>query len=459
MPRTKRAAQYGAQSGLAQQTSVQHSQHELLSLSSRVKRGQQHCLISQESDVESSGERNLPQKRIRRTNPLVLNQLIPLISPIITQNMTNSSSQVCSPSTQVNSDQTDLVNKLIRMQQETLAQLNTLLISQSRHTTNTDVSFNSTIVSPNDSHGISYLKPRQEDSDSHLKSEVDRLLKNLPKFKGGDDENFNSWMLNTKSGLKLSHCTEQEKINIILMKIEGYPREILENMGEFESVESIFEYLKPTYGKDQRLILASLRQLPDESVRLYSIRLKTNLKFLGIRSNDAAQSNLICLDYFVKGLIPAVAKRVKALLPDNLEIAEQYALQIEVENNTVQEGRQAKKHVENVNSMTESATEIDPKVNATLSAILKKLGDQNKAFKSVKDKVNSIVTKSSPLNNHRTYNGQCFGCKQPGHRYTDCTTTSPEDMAYIRKNFLDLLAEFRRHKARTEHPSNALTAS
>ena len=94
IPRTKRAAQYGAQSGLAQQTSVQHSQHELLSLSSRVKRGQQHCLISQESDVESSGERNLPQKRIRRTTPLVSNQPIPLISPIITQNMSNSSSQV-----------------------------------------------------------------------------------------------------------------------------------------------------------------------------------------------------------------------------------------------------------------------------------------------------------------------------------------------------------------------------
>ena len=42
---------------------------------------------------------------------------------------------------QVNSDQTDLVIKLIRIQQETLSQLNTLLSSQSRHTTN-------------DSHGI-----------------------------------------------------------------------------------------------------------------------------------------------------------------------------------------------------------------------------------------------------------------------------------------------------------------
>ena len=239
MPRSSSTSRHGAQSGLAQQTTVQISQHDLLSLSPRAKRGQQQYLASQGSDVESGGERNLPQKRIRRTTRLVSTQSNPLISPSITQNMINSSPQVCSPFTQVNSDQTDLVKKLIRMQQETLAQLNTLLSSLSRPTTNTDVSVKSTIVSPNDSHGISYLKPRSEDSDSHLKSGFDRLLKNLPKFKGGYDENFNFWMLNTKSGLKLSHCTEQEKINIVLMKIEGYPRVILENMGVFENVESI----------------------------------------------------------------------------------------------------------------------------------------------------------------------------------------------------------------------------
>ena len=125
MPRSSSTSRHGAQSGLAHQTSVQISQYELLSLSPRAKRGQQQYLISQESDVESSGERNLPQKHIRQTTPLVSNQPIPLTSPRITQNMTNSSSQVCSPSTQVISNQTDLVNKLIGMQQETLAQLNT----------------------------------------------------------------------------------------------------------------------------------------------------------------------------------------------------------------------------------------------------------------------------------------------------------------------------------------------
>ena len=77
-------------------------------------------------------------------------------------------------------------------------------------------------------------------------------------------------------------------------------------MDAFERVESIFEALRPTYGKDHRTILFKLRQLPDELVRIYSIRLKTNLKLLGIKS-DANQSSLIRLDYFLKVLISSIA--------------------------------------------------------------------------------------------------------------------------------------------------------
>ena len=63
--------------------------------------------------------------------------------------------------------------------------------------------------------------------------------------------------------------------------------------------------MRLAYGKDHITILSELRQLPDELVRIYSIRLKTNLKLLGIKS-DANQSTLIRLDYFLKG--PFVSK-------------------------------------------------------------------------------------------------------------------------------------------------------
>ena len=89
MPRSSSTSRHGAQSGLAHRTSVQISKHELLSLSPRAKRGQQQYLASQGSDVEYSGERNRPQNRIRLTTALV-----PLTSPMITQNMINSSPQV-----------------------------------------------------------------------------------------------------------------------------------------------------------------------------------------------------------------------------------------------------------------------------------------------------------------------------------------------------------------------------
>ena len=75
------------------------------------------------------------------------------------------------------------------------------------------------------------------------KSERNRLIKRLSKFKGSNDENFNSWKL---------------------------------KMDAFERVEIIFEALRLIYEKDHRTILSEIRQLPGKPFRIYSIRLKTN---------------------------------------------------------------------------------------------------------------------------------------------------------------------------------------
>ena len=58
---------------------------------------------------------------------------------------------------------------------------------------------------------------------------------------------------------------------------------------------------------------------PGEPFRIYSIRLKTNLKLFGIKS-DANQSSLIRIDYFLKGLISSIAVRVKSLLTETLNL-------------------------------------------------------------------------------------------------------------------------------------------
>jgi len=59
--------------------------------------------------------------------------------------------------------------------------------------------------------------------------------------------------------------------------------------------------------------------------------LKNNLRDLGILV-DHANPGVIALDYFVSGLLPAISKRVKSLLPETYLKAEGYAFQIECEN-------------------------------------------------------------------------------------------------------------------------------
>lgn len=170
---------------------------------------------------------------------------------------------------------------------------------------------------------------------TNSRSEINRLIRILPKFKDGDAENVSSWVQNTKLGLSLSDCSEAEMFKIVLFKVEGYPREILENMHGINTVENIFETLQNIYGQDQRSILSNIKQLTDESVKVFSSRLKINLSLLGIQPNVDNQSSLIRLDYFLKGLNDSISSRVKSLLPESYEVAERYALQIEAQNKQI----------------------------------------------------------------------------------------------------------------------------
>ena len=93
-------------------------------------------------------------------------------------------------------------------------------------------------------------------------------------------------------------------------------------MHGINTVENIFETLQNIYGKDQRSILSNIKQLTDESVKVFSSRLKINLSLLGIQPNVENQSSLIRLDYFLKGLNDSISSRVKSLLPESYEVAE-----------------------------------------------------------------------------------------------------------------------------------------
>ena len=118
---------------------------------------------------------------------------------------------------------------------------------------------------------------------------------------------------------------------MILTKVRGNALETLEDCGTFNTADLVFSSLKKTNGNDQRSIISNVKQLPNESVKIFSVRLKNNLRAMGIVENTSNPS-VIALDYFISGLLPTISKRVKALLPETYSAAEGYAFQIECEN-------------------------------------------------------------------------------------------------------------------------------
>ena len=492
MPRTKRAAQYGAQSGRSHLDAVATGpipidssvsaavQPSVVQITVR-KRGRPatRSAVSQKPSVSSVAE-GTTNKRSRPNIVDSSDPRVPLVSPEIPDESVRPP-WACDVIRRLARDNFERDNALACEQKEEAfarekkERDDEILLLKAR--------LDEALAGPVGPTGVAAFKHHETPLGSHTEfagiksfSVGDRLIKTLPKFKGGDDENFNSWVLNTRSGLKRSTCSENEKIDIVLMKIEGYPREILDNIGEFESVECIFDALKSTYGRDQRSILSSIRQFPDESVRVYSTRLKMNLKLLGIRSDD--ESSLVRLDYFVKGLIPAIASRVKVLLPSSLTLAEEYALQIEADNLSVQEGRKNKKSVDTLNHMHEPSATANrlntPSLEESMKTVFKKLDDFDHAHKSIQEKVNSMFSRPNTStqafgkynfdNGHsssarssnanrgkssrddRPYLGYCFGCKKAGHRYDECRTTSKADIAYIREHFREYLDEYYKQK-------------
>jgi hypothetical protein len=162
--------------------------------------------------------------------------------------------------------------------------------------------------------------------------EIDRMLKVMPYFNGDSGDNFESWVLSARKIISYGkNCTEEQKLDVVLTKVRGNALETLEYCGNLNSVDLVFSNLKKTYGKDQRALISNLKQLSNESVKLFSVRLKNNLRALGI-VEVASNPSVIALDYFISGLLPTISKRVKQLLPETYSAAEGYAFQIECEN-------------------------------------------------------------------------------------------------------------------------------
>lgn len=324
-----------------------------------------------------------------------------------------------------------------------------------------------------------YDIPQASSTSRDAERAQDRMLKNIPKFRGESDENFTAWVMNAQIGLKLGAvCSESEKIEAILIKVEGCAREILGDIRLIQRVEDIFDKLNKTFGLDQRTLLANTKQNVDESVKVYSNRLRTYLNLLDIGTANNAKSDIVCLDYFIKGLSPSLASKVSNLLPKTFEDAENYALQLEamglLDNKKTLLNKKEK--VERLNYIKSSDSSATVAMNTEdifekLSVMQKKIDDHTNSFRSLKDKVTTLsetdrgsVAKetrqgnrnyrnnesnsrndNNRINNQRQseFRGYCMGCKKFGHRYTDCKSITKEEMEDINRNFPEKLQEMR----------------
>ena len=201
--------------------------------------------------------------------------------------------------------------------------------------------------------------------------EINMLHKRMQKFSGLPNENFNAWAMNSTMHLQeYPNLTEDQKVKVILFKLDGYPREIVASKS-LTTVDEIFQTLKATYGQNVSSLLASVTQLPDEPVKIYLSRLKTTLSMLGYNEDtDPNSPNEVFQDFFTKGLLPQLRNRVQYLLPDNLNSAVSKAMYAENELAT-KDGNKIKKNVDLLSTCQTRSSMEEPVAEKLLATVHK----------------------------------------------------------------------------------------
>ena len=155
-----------------------------------------------------------------------------------------------------------------------------------------------------------------------LDRSLDRMLRHMPEFNGKPDDNFESYLIGVEDALVYGiGCTEAQRFNAVKVKIGGDAREVLAHCGIINSVTDLLAAMHQTYGKDQRSLIADVKQKISEPVRVFALRLRSILKILGWGHHDSQKPNLVSLEFFLNGLLPSLATEVKKMLPQTLEIA------------------------------------------------------------------------------------------------------------------------------------------
>ena len=271
------------------------------------------------------------------------------------------------------------------------------------------------------------------------------ICKMLPKFSGEKTENFEGWVMNTRLLLGNVHLSDKDKTTAVLLKIEGAARKIVENASSIITIEDILSALDATYGQDEMYFLADTKQKPDEPAKIFLARLKTNLNLLGFQ--DQKKTEQVLLDYFLTGLLPSLADRIKSICPYNLDHALKLAMRLESAQNSTRDARKLKRNFENLNQVSTetSNTELRNQINMLANEV-------KKFSESYRNSPTSNKKNSYNQRGNNEYRGTCFACQKVGHNYIRCPSASEDKKDEIKRNFNKYVSEY---KAKRLHSSNS----
>ena len=152
----------------------------------------------------------------------------------------------------------------------------------------------------------------------------------IPTFKGGEDEYFETWQSDFDHYCTLCNWDDQMKLKSLGLVLKERARQIYQDLPQDKKLTwpSVIRELQEKFGRKVSTDLLDCDNLdriqaPKESVRDYTIDIVQRLRNAGITDNKQR-----FLTYY-RGLLPQIKRMVFIMRPTSLEMCEQEALLVE----------------------------------------------------------------------------------------------------------------------------------
>jgi len=181
---------------------------------------------------------------------------------------------------------------------------------------------------------IDHKRVRSQSSDEEAATKRQRIvkIKDIPKFTGEKNEDFDQWRHESLYFMDSLHIPEEDRVNLLIMGLSGVARKLVAKRSNLINQNDLFSSLAAFFKRPGAEVHEALttKQMQKESVAAFAARLQAKVHDAEISGANGSVDAFL-LHLFIENIKPEYATRLKYWGPSTFTAAFESALSYEKE--------------------------------------------------------------------------------------------------------------------------------